>query len=226
MSGGSEERRRRRIDPLRVIIVVVLLATGAIVAALWSTDPIVNDDQPRVTLPPPPAPADAGPAMADVVVQDDDVIEKLDEKSTRTKKGRLLKEQLKKRLAEEKKAREGGARVATGSKIPVVLSGDSSLKLTLSKKLSGVKIVDDGASGFLLSLRNDTQAHGDEGSARCSAAISVLPQRKLVASLSSRADVAGGGMSAAELKNEASTACAASLADDVSAWLRAHKNDR
>ena len=142
-----------------------------------------------------------------------------------TSKGKLLKSALKKR-AERDVSNLKKTNVATAGSIDVVLTGDSGLRRMFQKQLGGVRVVNDGARGFQLSLRIDTgSGKGDAVFAKCSAAISELPNRKLVASLSTRADAGGDGDGSdrEELKTAAIDACAGSLADDVSKWMRAHR---
>lgn len=214
----------RRPDPLKVILLLLLLAVGTIVVVVSTTDPVVEPAPAPVE----PAPPTVEPAVA--VAPDPALEEKLAKKPVSTKKGKLLKKELERRAAAAGKrgtgkgdrAEPSGTRVAAAG-VDVILAGDATMRRAFANKLRGVHVVEGAERGFFLSLKNDTGASGGEGFAKCTAAVSALPQKKLLASLSARADVAGEGMSAQELKDEASAACAASLADDVSSWLRTHR---
>lgn len=218
---------RRRPDPLKVILVLVLLVAGGIIVVVSTTDPVI---EPAAPAPEPAAPVAPAPAVAAV---DPALEEKLAKKPARTRKGKLLKKELEKRAGSAttsgsgassvSSAKDGtGTRVATGG-VDVVLSGDAVMRRAFTRKLAGVRIVEGSGRGFYLSLKNDTGVGGGTVFSKCTAAVSALPQKKLLASLSARADIAGEGMSDQELKDEASAACAASLAEDVSGWLRAHR---
>lgn len=204
---------------------------------------ITNDDVPppeRVTIP-----LDAGPPQVPAM----EVLAKIEEKPVTTKKGKLLKDQLKQRLEGGSGSRSGskgggkagaggaggaagagggggGTKVAAGGIVDVALAGDAELRRALQKKLRGqVRVVDEGGGGrWLASLSMTTgEAKGGVIFAKCSAAMSELPQRKLVGSLANRADVSGGGSNDDELKAAAKSSCADSLADDVAQWVRARR---
>jgi hypothetical protein len=190
----------------------------------------------RDDVPPPPRvepPVDAGPLEVPAF----EVLAKIEEKPVTTKKGRLMKDRMKKRLEERSGASGskggasgGGTKVATGGEsasIDVALTGDAELRRAVQKKLrGGVRVVDEGAGSgrYLASLSMTTgEAKGGVIYAKCSAAMSELPQRKLVGSLSNRADVSGEGSDDNELRAAAKSSCADSLADDVAQWVRARR---
>lgn len=218
----SDTRGRRASDPLKVLVFLLLLAAIGFVVY------IALDDPPPTHVEEPQLPEVGAPVVEPVAPPDDDALAKLDKKPATTKKGKLMKSALKKKLAEDaaKKPQSEVTKVAMGGGPAVALSGDAAMKKAFARKLRGTRVLEERAidRGHLLSLRSDTGA-GKGGAiyAKCSAAISELPQRKLVASLSARADVSGDGMNHDELKAEAKDACAASLADDVGAWLRANR---
>lgn len=211
--------RRRSIDPLGVFVVLVLLAILVLVGSVVSGSGASKAPAPASAPPPnPPAPLAALPPA--------EILETLEHRPVTTKKGQLLKSEIKKK-AERDAARLKATRLAavapSGQATELVLKGDAGLRRAFKQHLRGVRVVDDGARGFQLSLRVDTGA-GAKGAvfAKCSAAIAELPNRKLVASLSARADAGGDGGNDDELQAAAMDACARSLADDVSKWLRAH----
>ncbi len=193
-------RERKRPDPL--LVVALLLLVCAAVVVVWV------GRSPGVVEPPP------GPASLPVEAPkppDPDLESKIDKKPARTRKGRLLKRALKKRAAAEKKIAS-----AAGEAHTVALSGDPALLHALQKRMRGVEA---GGHSYAVSLRSQSGRSRSGIYVRCSAAVAELPQKKLVASLSSRADVGGG---TTEDIHAASEACAASLADDVAAWVRRH----
>lgn len=187
---------------------------------------ITNDDVPppeRVVIP-----LDAGPPEVPAV----EVLAKIEEKPVTTKKGKLLKDQMKKRLEQggtasrPKGGTSGGTNVAMGGgNLDVALVGDSELRNALHKKLrkGSVRIVDESSGRWLASLSMTTGESKGVIFAKCSAAMSELPQRKLVGSISNRADVSGDGSGDDELKAAAKSACADALADDVAQWMRARR---
>lgn len=210
--------------PLKVVSGVMLFA---VVLGIFF---ITNDDVPppeRVVIP-----LDAGPPEIPAV----EVLAKIEEKPVTTKKGKLLKDQMKKRLEgggggsrpnDKGGGSGGGTKVATGGTVDVVLAGDAELRRALQKKLrGGVRVVDEnaGKGRWLASLSMTTgEAKGGVLFAKCSAAMSELPQRKLVGSLANRADVSGDGANDDELKAAAKSSCADSLADDVAQWVKSRR---
>lgn len=210
--------------PLKVVSGALLLFVSVFVFLL------TRDDVPppeRIVLP-----LDAGPPVEPVV----EVLAKIEEKPVTTKKGKLLKDQMKKRL--EAKGGKVGAgttgsggggsstRVATGGSVDIALAGDAELRRAVQRKLrSGVRVVDEsaGTGRWLASLSMTTGEAKGVIFAKCSAAMSELPQRKLVGSLANRADVSGDGANDDELKAAAKQSCADSLADDVASWVRARR---
>jgi hypothetical protein len=229
---------RRRPDPLRVVAAVVLLVTLVIIIVVAADDGPVEGDPPHSI----PVETDAGPEDAAVPEPDAGPTEAVDDVLARTpatsKKARLVKAELEKRAAEkraaekraaekraaEKRARE--ARLASerdaspSGGVPVVLVGDAGLKRDVAKRLNGARVVTTSERGYLITLKNAVGVSRDHASSRCSAAIAELPQKKLLGSVASEAEVAGTRMSEAALKGEATAACAQSLAEDLSAWLR------
>ena len=92
----------------------------------------------------------------------------------------------------------------------------------LAGKLRGLRVVDNGAdAAYSVSLRVEKGQNRDGTVfAKCSGAIAQMPGNRLIGGLASQADVGGGG-SRSELERDATDACAASLAEDLVAWVRA-----
>lgn len=208
----KDDDREPRLDLLRIaaVIVFVCMAVIVIVVAL-KPGLVVAPKEGEGELPhkiePPPLPA---PELA----------KKLEDAPATTPKAKLLKSELKKRAAETQQKKLAAATPPpTPGRTDVVLAGDSSLRRIFQRKLAGVSVVDGSERGFMLSLRVEN-GHGPDGIySRCSAAVSELPARKLVAALSDRADVGGGGAT----EKDAVDACGDALAEDVSSWIRAHR---
>lgn len=210
---------RKRLDPLKLFALLGLLLFGSVI--WWFSSHAPPDDE-LIPLPPPRPSPDTEPALdAGVVLSEEP--DPVRETNPRTRRGKLVKRELeKKRLAERGGAPSGGADVGADD-TPVVLSGDSGAQRVFARKLRGVKVMASASSGFFVSLK--TQSGGSDASAwvKCSATIAELPQKKLASALSARADVAGEGSDRDELIRDASDACMASLAQDVSVWIRAHR---
>ncbi len=209
--------------PLKVVSGVMLLAV-VLGIFLITTDDVPPPERVHISV-------DAGPSGLPAF----EVLAKIDEKPVTTKKGRLLKDQMKKRLAGGTPPPKvggggtsgGGNKVATDSSVDLALAGDAELRRALQKKLRGsVRVVDENAgTGRWLASLSMTTGEGKGGViyAKCSAAMSELPQRKLVGSLANRADVSGDGANDDELKAAAKSSCADSLADDVAQWVRSRR---
>ena len=195
------------------MVLAILALVGVVVSGKGATAP-----EAAATTGPPeskPEPAALPPA---------EILETLEKKPATTTKGKLLKSELKKKAERDVaklKAKDTKNVASAGGAVEVLLSGDEGLRRSLRSKLKGMRFDVDGSRGFQLSLRSDTGSSGGAVFAKCSAAVSELPARKLVASLSARADAAGDDDN--ELKEAAMDACAASLAEDVSKWIRAHR---
>lgn len=210
--------------PLKLVSGAMLLAV-VVGIFLITTDDVPTPERVHIAV-------DAGPSGVPAF----EVLAKIDEKPVTTKKGRLLKDQMKKRLEAGGGGSKGGSggtsgvgnKVATGGgTVDVALAGDAELRRALQKKLrGGVRVVDENAgSGRWLASLSMTTGQGNGGVifAKCSAAMSELPQRKLVGSLANRADVSGDGANDDELRSAAKSSCAESLAEDVAQWVRARR---
>lgn len=236
---GNDERDKRRVDPLWVVFTSLILAGVIVIVIIARWQPVrvkgagddargsaagavdggasdsaaedandgAHDDAGQRALASKESSTSANARKQAQHVRD---LASLAKKEPTTAKGKLMKEALTKRAA-----------AASGS-IDVALAGDAAVRRVFAQKLKGVHIVEESEHGFGLSLRTEKGKSGGGVYARCSAAISELPAHKLVASLSSRADVAGGGGDA-ELESDAADACVASLAEDVVAWMKAHR---
>jgi len=208
--------KKRRLDPVIVVAAVLLLCAGGVVVWVRSTPGPVEP-------PPGPAPLATPDTSTTTTKSAAELADKLDKQPVKTKKGQLLKSELKKRAEAQKKlaaAGGGGGSDDRGGGV-VTMSGDGTLKRALTKKLRGVvRVADSSSTGWALSLRGETGKSSGGVYVRCSAAISELPVKKLVASLSSRADVGGNSP---EDESDAADACAASLAEDVASWVRGHR---
>jgi hypothetical protein len=213
---------KRRVDPIAVVF-VALLVVAVLVVVYVMRSPGAVLDTPKTARDGGGA-ADAGPLQPLPLADPAALVAKVDQMKPTTKKGQLLKSEMKKRAEAEADAQRKKKLLAmqtapmTSSGSPnVALSGDNGLKRALQSKLRGVHVVDGASSGFFVSLRNETGTEGGNFYVKCSAAISQLPERKLLSSLSSRADV--GGTSQSD-QRDAADACAASLAEDVAAWVK------
>lgn len=219
----TDAPRRRRLDPLGVFVGFVALAIVALVGVVVSGKGASTAPEAAATTPPP----ESDVIREDVVaLPPAQILETLERKPATTAKGKLLKSELKKKAERDVaklklKLKETKTVASAGGAVEVLLSGDDGLRRSLRSKLKGMRFDVDGSRGFQLSLRADTGSSGGAVFAKCSAAVSELPARKLVASLSARADAAGDDDN--ELKEAAMEACAASLAEDVSKWIRAHR---
>lgn len=124
------------------------------------------------------------------------------------------------RADEREPLRKTDRRPNAGRRVDLVISGDPLLRQALLRRVKGARVVAHSDRGLSLSVTQKTTVAGNEATSTCRAAISELPRKNLLGSLASSATTAGEGMTVAELKAEAATACAAALADDVSKWVR------
>jgi hypothetical protein len=209
---------RKRLDPLKLIAVLGVLLFGAVI--WWFSGHAPPNDE-LIPLPPPRTTLDTEPALdAGVVLADEP--DPVPERQPRTRRGRLVKRELeKKRLAE--RGGLGGGGDVSASETPVVLSGDSAAQRVFARKLRGVKVTSSASRGYFVSLKIQSGGSSESAWVKCSATIAELPQKKLASALSARAEVAGEGTDRDELISDASDACMASLAQDVSAWIRAKR---
>lgn len=213
--------------PVKVVVALLVFVTLALFFAL-----------PEVPRPPPdPGTAvvvDAGVAVETVPAVD--VLAKIEQKPVTSKKAKLLKDQMKKKLESSGKTgtNVAGAGAGVGANgggsldVAVVLAGDAELRRAVAKLLrgrSGLRVVDESSNAgrWLASLSMTTGEKGGAIFAKCSAAMSELPARKLVGSLGNRADVSAQGMNDDELRSAAKASCAESLADDVAKWVRSRR---
>ncbi len=208
---------RYRIDG-RAIVLVLLCASALVLWWITRTDDVAPMVPPLPSATAPPIVAAVPTPTLEPQAEPEAVsdLRRIEAKAATTPKGRLLKEALKQRAQQ---------RVAMASAgIEVELSGDAGLRRALIQQLTGASVTTNPQRGFALSLKNEHgKTTGGAVYARCSVAIAQLPSRKLLASLSTRADVDGEGVTDAELEHDAAQACAAALATDVSSWLRAHR---
>jgi hypothetical protein len=211
--------RRRRIDPLVVVGLIGLALFGGVVWWFTSQTPPREEPQPL------PAVVDAG--VSDLATERVDAgpsePDLLSEKRPRTRRGRLVKRELERKRMAQKGGLGGRAGAEASEKVNVVLSPSESaaaLSGTFARKLRGVRVVPTASRGWYVTLKMQSGGTGDAAWVRCSATLSELPDKKLGGALSARADVTGEGADRDELIEDAADACAASLAQDVSAWIR------
>jgi hypothetical protein len=206
------DTKKRRLDPI-LLVFVALVAAGIAVVVVVSRMSVIASTSDAGAL----ASADAGAPP----LPPPDLPDNLDEKPVTTEKGKLMKEAMKKRAQKQQPPKvasvPSSSSSSSGGLQDVVLYGDYTLRRTIVNKLHGIHLVDGSAHGYMLSLRADNGENAGGIYAKCSAAVLELPKKKLVASLSSEAD---GGKGA---EKQAADACAASLADDLNGWLRAHR---
>lgn len=107
------------------------------------------------------------------------------------------------------------------------VGGDVGIRRQVEKaiqsKLGGVVASSPSAATYSVTVNvNQSSSSRDQASVVCNASIAVMPKKTIIASLKSRADVAGEGTPLDELYDDAAAACAKSLATDVRSWLKAN----
>jgi hypothetical protein len=209
--------RKKTVDPI-----VVVGVAGALLFVLlaWFFSRDTSDTKPDgnltapVFLPENLAP-DAGPAAG--IVVDDAAADAILKKDVKSKKAKILQKELaKKRALAKAMPKEDGV-------IDVVVSagdGAGALSKVFLKKLTGVRLAASAAHGYFITLRMDSGGNDSRAWVKCSASLSTLPNRALAASLTSRAEIEGSGSDKDDLIRDASDACAADLAHDVSSWIK------
>ena len=205
-------------DPLRVVIATAILFVIGSVILVALANPVVDTEEAELAAAAASAraqaraahgqgePTSAAPTSEPVVSR----------KAPRTKKGRLLQQQL-----EERRAKLAAADPGQPQRPRVSLragGGDAALvERALKRKLSAT-FVHDAAASYALTLRVDRKP-GPGVSLKCSAAVAAMPGKSLVASFSSQVSVEGE-VADAELLRDATDACAGALAEDLGPWLR------
>ena len=105
------------------------------------------------------------------------------------------------------------------------VTGNTALRAPLERglktKLASVT-VPEGQASYSVTVNVAASGGTDDVTVRCNASIAALPKKTIVASLKSRADVAGENTPREELEDTATETCAKSLADDLKGWLRAN----
>ncbi|HEY4219969.1 MAG TPA: hypothetical protein VGO62_01475, partial [Myxococcota bacterium] len=199
----------------------LLLAVSAVVVVLRARSHLVDEDSSSALIDAGPGARDAGAPALQAPID----VEALALKPATTPRSKMLKEALQKRAAEQQAQAQKLAHATSASSSSggsnsgannVVLAGDGGLARAMKKKLGSAHVVDISEHGYALSLHADSGQSESGIYSKCSVAVSELPNKKLVASLSDRADAAPGS------EREAADACAQALADDLSSWLRAH----
>ncbi len=103
---------------------------------------------------------------------------------------------------------------------------DGALRSLLERRFTaglGDSLVPERSADYAVTLNIVRTSSGpDDVTVTCNAGISVMPKRTIIASLKSRADVAGENTPTDELADEAGKACAKSLLADLKGWLRAN----
>jgi len=103
---------------------------------------------------------------------------------------------------------------------------DGGLRALLERRFTsglGASLVSERQADYAVTLNISRKSSGpDDVTVTCNAGVAVMPKRTIVASLKSRADVAGENTPTAELADDAAKACANSLLADLKGWLRAN----
>lgn len=204
-------------DPLRVVIATAIaFVLGAIILVALA-NPVVDTEEAELAAAAAAAhaearaaierklPATASPSLEPPVTK----------RTPRTKKGRLLQQQLEERRAKLAAVEPGRPQ---RPKVSLRVGGaDAALVERALRRKLAASFVDDADASYALTLRVDRKP-GSGVSLKCSIAVAAMPGKTLMASFSSQVGVEGE-VADAELLGDAADACAGALAEDLGPWL-------
>ncbi len=105
------------------------------------------------------------------------------------------------------------------------VTGDASLLKQIERGIRGrvgSMVVPMTKATYSVTLNVEASSKRDNATVRCSASVAANPKKNIIASLKSRADVAGENTPTPELEDAATQACANSLGNDLKSWIKAH----
>ncbi len=210
-SDAASPKRRTRFLPLLLLLLGIIL--GIAVGGLFKSDP-----------PPPPAPPPPPPTVEVLPPPPPPVpVEVAPPPPPPPPVQRPVKQ--------VQRPQPPPPSIGVGATIVIAsaVGGDVGIRRQVEKalqsKLGGVVAASPSRATYSVTVNvNQSSSSRDQASVVCNASVAVMPKKTIVASLKSRADVAGEGTPLDELYDDAAAACAKSLAADVRAWLKANPN--